>query len=125
MLQTVLKKTSRGLVVGACFWLPEKKKFGLQRWMRRRSEYRELRRSDAVVVAFGKSGRTWLRVMLSNVLRLSGGGADGELLSGSGAAGRSGSGPSIFFTHDNYLEDYTGNRDSKVDFAGRRVVLLQ
>ena len=32
--------------------------------------------------------------------------------------------PSIFFTHDNYLEDYTGNLDSKADFYGKRVVLL-
>jgi hypothetical protein len=99
--------------MAGCFWLPEENKIRLERWMRGRSEYRELRRADVVVAAFGKSGRTWLRVMLSSVIRLA-----------SGSARRSGPQPSIFFTHDNYIQDYTGNRDSKADFAGRRVVLL-
>lgn len=32
--------------------------------------------------------------------------------------------PRLFFTHDNYLKDYTGNRSNKADFYGRKVVLL-
>ena len=32
--------------------------------------------------------------------------------------------PKIFFTHDNYTKDYTGNLDSKIDYAGKKVVLL-
>jgi alcohol sulfotransferase len=32
--------------------------------------------------------------------------------------------PRIFFTHDNYICDYTGNTDSKVDFYGKKVILL-
>jgi hypothetical protein len=32
--------------------------------------------------------------------------------------------PRLFFTHDNYIKDYTGNRDSKADFYDRKVVLL-
>jgi hypothetical protein len=32
--------------------------------------------------------------------------------------------PRIFFTHDNYLQDYTGHRDSKADYRGAKVVLL-
>jgi hypothetical protein len=124
VLRTILKKASRALVIGVCFWLPEQSKVRLERWLRGRSEYRELQRADVVVVAFGKSGRTWLRVMLSNVLQLSNGGSGAVLLSGSGSARQSGSVPRIFFTHDNYIQDFTGNRASKVDFRGRRVVLL-
>ena len=30
----------------------------------------------------------------------------------------------MFFTHDNYLRDFTGNTDSKRDFYGKKVVLL-
>ena len=30
----------------------------------------------------------------------------------------------MFFTHDNYTKDYTGNHDSKIDYAGKKVVLL-
>ena len=32
--------------------------------------------------------------------------------------------PRIFFTHDNYLKDYTGNADSKKDYYGKKVILL-
>jgi hypothetical protein len=32
--------------------------------------------------------------------------------------------PKIFFTHDNYIKDYTGNTDSKADFYSHKVVLL-
>ena len=32
--------------------------------------------------------------------------------------------PRVFFTHDNYLRDFTGNRDSKRDFYDKKVVLL-
>ncbi len=124
VLQTILKKASRGVVVGACFWLPKEKKVRLERWMRGRSEYRELRRADVAVAAFGKSGRTWLRVMISCVIRLSKANPDDALLSSGVSAGRSASRPRIFFTHDNYIQDYTGNRESKADFADRRVLLL-
>jgi alcohol sulfotransferase len=30
----------------------------------------------------------------------------------------------VFFTHDNYIADYTGHRSSKVDFYPKRVLLL-
>jgi hypothetical protein len=39
----------------------------LERWLRGREDWRKLRLADAVVVSFGKSGRTWLRVLLSRV----------------------------------------------------------
>lgn len=32
--------------------------------------------------------------------------------------------PKLFFSHDNYLKDYTGNVDNKADFYDRKVVLL-
>jgi hypothetical protein len=32
--------------------------------------------------------------------------------------------PCILSTHDNYLRDYTGHRDSKEDYSGRKIVLL-
>ena len=42
----------------------------LERWLRGREDWRKLRLADAVVVSFGKSGRTWLRVLLSRVYQL-------------------------------------------------------
>ena len=100
--------------MGACFWLPEARKVHLERWMRGRSELRELERADVVVAAFGKSGRTWLRVMLEEVERR---------LGAEGSAARA-LRPRVFFTHDNYIQDYTGDNDSKAYLAGHRVVLL-
>ena len=32
--------------------------------------------------------------------------------------------PRVFFTHDNYIKNYTGHYDSKVDFYDKHVVLL-
>jgi hypothetical protein len=32
--------------------------------------------------------------------------------------------PAVFFTHNNYLRDYTGNWESKRHFQGKRIVLL-
>ena len=124
MFDTIFKKMSRGLVVAACFWLPEEQKIRLERWLRGRSEYHELRRDDVVVAAFGKSGRTWLRVLLSRVYLLTHGVSENQLLSFGRSAPGDPTRPTIFFTHDNYIRDYTGNTDSKADFYDRRVLLL-
>lgn len=124
MLDTVFKKLSRGLVMTACFWLPEERKRALERWLRGRDETRKLRRADIVVASFGKSGRTWLRVMLSHVYALTHDASESELLSLRGISRRRAGLPRIFFTHDNYIKDYTGNTDSKVDFYDHRVILL-
>ncbi len=124
VFDTIFKKLSRGLVMAVCFWLPEKKKIHLERWLRGRSEYRELRRNDVVVAAFGKSGRTWLRVLLSRVYFLTHGVSEDPRLSFGRSSRRDPTQPTIFFTHDNYIKDYTGNSDSKADFYDRRVLLL-
>ena len=124
MFDTIFKKMSRGLVLAACFWLPEEQKIRLERWLRGRSEYRELRRNDVVVAAFGKSGRTWLRVLLARVYLLTHGVSEKQSLSFGGSSRRGSTRPTIFFTHDNYIQDYTGNTDSKADYYDRRVLLL-
>lgn len=124
MFDTIFKKVSRGLVMAACFWLPEERKIHLERWLRGRSEYRELRRDDVVIAAFGKSGRTWLRVLLSRVYLLTHGTSESPLLSFGRSSRHDPTQPTIFFTHDNYIKDYTGNTDSKTDFYDRRVLLL-
>jgi hypothetical protein len=124
VLSTVYKKTSRWLVMTLCFWLPEERKIHLERWLRGRHESARLRRSDVIVVSFGKSGRTWLRVLLAR-LRSHSNANDGRPLSMiRDFFRRDASLPGIFFTHDNYIKDYSGHADSKADFYGRRVVLL-
>ena len=51
-------KAPRELLLGLLFFLPDRRKIVLDRWLRGRHEFGKLVRADAVVVSFGKSGRT-------------------------------------------------------------------
>ncbi len=115
---------ARHIILLLCFWLPAPRRKKLERWLRGREEYKKLQRSDWVLMSWGKSGRTWLRVMLSRAYQLQGGLEASELLDFDNLKRRDASLPAVFFTHNNYLRDYTGNWESKSHFQGRRIVLL-
>jgi len=114
----------RILIMALCFWLPAGRRKKIERWLRGREEYMKLQRADWVLMSWGKSGRTWLRVMLSRAYQLVGSLDARELLDFDNLKQRDPRLPAVFFTHNNYLRDYTGNRDSKAHFRGRRIVLL-
>ena len=95
-----------------------------ERVLRGEEQYHSLRQCDVAVVSFGKSGRTWLRVMLSEALRLRFGLPDGLMLGFDNFHRLDPRVPRVFFTHDNYLRTYTGNLDSKRDFYDKKTVLL-
>jgi hypothetical protein len=120
----VMKKLSRFFVVRPLFFLSQDRRNKLERWLRGREQYRKLQRADCVIVSFGKSGRTWLRVMLSRFYQIRHGLSQRHLIGFDNLHLRNHAIPKIFFTHDNYTKDYTGNLDSKVDYAGKKVVLL-
>lgn len=120
----VMKKLSRYFVVTPLFFLPQGKRHAIERWLRGREQYRKLQRADCVIVSFGKSGRTWLRVMLSRFYQIRHGLPERHLIGFDNLHLRNRAIPKVFFTHDNYTKDYTGNVDSKVDYAGKKVVLL-
>jgi hypothetical protein len=120
MAQTIL----RYIIMGLCFWLPAQRRKKLDRWLRGREEYRKLQRADWVLMSWGKSGRTWLRVMLSRAYQLMGGLPSNMLLDFDNLRDRDGSLPAVFFTHNNYLPNYTGNWESMSHFGGKRIVLL-
>ena len=46
---------------------PESEKLAAERKLRGREQFRKLQLADIVFVSFGKSGRTWLRVMVSRL----------------------------------------------------------
>ena len=123
-MHTILKKLTRFLVLGLLFFLPKEKKIRIDRWLRGKEEYRKLKLADGVIVSFGKSGRTWLRVMLSRFYQVRYGIGERHLIGFDNLHKKNRAIPKLFFTHDNYLKDYTGNRDSKVDFYDKKVVLL-
>jgi Sulfotransferase domain len=120
----VMKKLTRLVVLTPLVFLPQEKKIAIERRLRGREQYQKLRRADCVVVSFGKSGRTWLRVMLSRFYQVRHGLSERHLIGFDNLHLRNAAIPKVFFTHDNYTKDYTGNKDSKIDYAGKKVVLL-
>ncbi len=123
-MHTVLKKLTRFLVLGLLFFLPKEKKIRIDRWLRGKEECRKLKLADAVIVSFGKSGRTWVRVMLSRFYQVQHGLSERHLIGFDNLHRKNAAIPKLFFTHDNYIKDYTGNRDTKADFYDKKVVLL-
>lgn len=103
---------------------PEERKTAAERWLRGREQFHKLQIADIVIVSFGKSGRTWLRVMLSRVYQQIYGLPKWSMIGFDNFHGMNRSIPKMFFTHDNYIKDYTGHEDSKTDFYGKKVVLL-
>jgi len=114
----------RHLVMLLCFWLPAVRRKKIERWLRGREEFKKLQRSDWVLMSWGKSGRTWLRVMLSRAYQLKANLDANNLLDFDNLKQINAQLPAVFFTHNNYLRDYTGNQDSKQHFRGKRIVLL-
>ena len=113
----------RHIIMLLCFWLPAERRKKIERWLRGREEFKKLEKSDWVLMSWGKSGRTWLRVMLSRVYQLKGGLNAHELLDFDNLKKQDPRLPAVFFTHNNYLRDYTGNWESKEHFRGKRIVL--
>src|SRR5436189_6436864 len=50
--------------------LPRERSLRVERYLRGWEDDRALRESDVVIVSYGKSGRTWLRVLLSRYYQL-------------------------------------------------------
>lgn len=106
------------------FFLPRAKKTALQRRFRGRLELRDVRRSDVILLSFAKSGRTWLRVMLSRFYQQRHGLAEGLLLEFDNLKRLDPAIPAIFFTHGNYIEDFTGPDHWQRHFHDKKVVWL-
>lgn len=121
---SVLKHAIRGTALTAAFWLPEDRRIRFERWLRGQDQHKKLRSADVVIVSFGKSGRTWLRVMLSRFYQVRHGLSEKLLIGFDNFHLRNRAIPKVFFTHDNYTKDFTGNADSKADYYDKKVVLL-
>jgi Sulfotransferase domain len=123
-MHQVAKRVNRSLISLASLFLPQEKSRALERLRRGKEEYRRLQLADYVFVSFGKSGRTWLRVMLSRYYQLAYGMPERALLRFDNYNNINPSVPKIFFTHGNYVRDYTGDHETKQDFHDKRVILL-
>jgi hypothetical protein len=125
MLHGLPAEVLRLLIVGSLFFLPYRRRKAVDRWWRGREEYHKLHDADWLLVSWGKSGRTWLRVMLSRFYQLRFGLKENRLLGFDNLHRIDPDIPSVFFTHGNYLRDFTKHGyDTKVDFLGKKIVLL-
>ncbi len=115
----------RHALAGPLFFFPASRRKSIDRWWRGREEHRKLQAADWLLVSWGKSGRTWLRVMLSRFYEIHFKLPRHTLLDFDNLHARNPAIPRIFFTHGNYLRDYTGHGyDTKIDFHGKKIVFL-
>ena len=119
-----MNKLKRRIILLALSFLPVEKQAAVSRWLRGRHELKKLRKADCVIVTCPKSGRTWLRIMLSRLVQERYGFPDTAVIGTTAFHRANPSLPGIFFTHDSYIGDYTGNRESKADYFGKRIVFL-
>ena len=122
--RSIWKKLSRKLLRTALFFSSEERKTEAERWLRGREQSHKLQQAHIVIVSYGKSGRTWLRVMLSRFYQVKHGLSQRYLMGFDNFHHMNREIPKVFYTHDNYIKDYTGNSDSKADFYPHKVVLM-
>jgi len=116
---------SRFAALGGFMPLPATQRRQVGRWLRGWAESLLLDGADATIVSYGKSGRTWLRLMLSRFYQRRYGLPEGTFLEYDNLSRRAPEIPTLFFTHGNYLRDFTGHFDSVAeDFRDHRVLLL-
>lgn len=106
------------------FFLPEAKRIGVERWVRGWEEAQLLAATDVAFVSWAKSGRTWLRTMLSRAFQAGYGIPASAALEFDNLKRLNPRIPSVFFTHGNYLRNYNGEWDERSAFWGKRVLLL-
>lgn len=119
-----LRTGVRRLVSAGSSVLPRGTGIRAERWFRGWEEANKLSHCDGVVVSFGKSGRTWFRVLVSRYFAHKYGLAPGQLMEFDEFRRANPKIPALFFTHDNYLKDFKGH-DRKFElYGGSRVILL-
>jgi hypothetical protein len=120
----IIKRLIKWLVRAVSVFLPEEQAHQLQRWRRGREEFWKYNQCEYIFASYGKSGRTWVRVMISRYYQLVYKLPDNILMGFDNFTRLHSDIPKIFFTHDNYLRGFTGNVDSKKDFYDKKTVLL-
>ena len=114
----------RRLISAASVVLPRETGIRAERWFRGYEDAKKLENADGVIVSFGKSGRTWLRVLIWRYFAQKNGYAADGISEFDEFRNRNPNVPVLFFTHDNYLKDFAGH-DRKAELYGKsRVVLL-
>ncbi len=96
-------------------------------WKKRRRTRKKMRAfqgAEVVLVAYAKSGRTWLSVMISHLAHQKFGTEPSDLISSSEFAQKYPALPRFFLTADNFAPPGLGERELLDLYAARKVVLL-
>ena len=112
-MHIIIKRLKRWLVRAVSVFLPQKQAIALDRWRRGQEEHRKYLMCEYVFASYGKSGRTWMRVMLSRYYQQAYALPERILMGFDNFHKMNADIPRIFFTHDNYLRTYTGNVDRR------------
>jgi hypothetical protein len=123
-MQAIWRDAARETLMAALRFLPQPRRKVIDRWLRGREEARKLDLADYVLMSWGKSGRTWLRVMISRFYQIAYGIPEGQMLEFDNLHRANAAIPRVFVTHGNYLRDYTGNWTTREEFYGKRIILL-
>ncbi|MFZ0467455.1 MAG: hypothetical protein WAL92_00890, partial [Thiogranum sp.] len=115
---------SRHILLAGLFFLPRSRRVAIDRRLRGKEEFRKLQLADWALISWGKSGRTWFRVMLSRFYQLKYGLPANRLLEFDNLHRMNPSVPKVFFSHNNYIRDYLNKWDNLDQFRGKKVVLL-
>ena len=124
-MHIIVKRLIKWYVRFASRFVSEARGHELERWRRAKEDYWKYKRCDYVFASYGKSGRTWVRVMISRYFQ----GAhneipDGIIMGFDNFHKLNASVPKIFFTHDNYLRQHLGHGESRKAFYDYKTVLL-
>jgi hypothetical protein len=123
-MDAVWREAAREALMASLRFLPPRRRKAVDRWLRGREEARKLARTDHVLMSWGKSGRTWLRLMISRFYQLAYGIPEGRMLEFDNLHRVNPAIPRLFFTHSNYLRDYTGDWTTKRAFYDKQVIML-
>ncbi len=123
-MHMILKRLLKWLVKVISIFLPEHKAIALERWRRGREENWKHQRCDYVFASYGKSGRTWVRVMISRYYQLAYDLADNIIMGFDNFHRMNRAIPKIFFTHDTYLREYSGHPEDNRVYYGKKTILL-
>ncbi len=111
-------------IAAVLFFIPQQKRIAMERRIRGKEEFRKLQHADWVLISWGKSGRTWFRVMLSRFYQVKHRLPVNRLLEFDNLHKRQPKVPRVLFSHNNYMRDYLNEWDNLNHFRGKKVVML-
>jgi hypothetical protein len=111
-------------IAAAMFFIPQSKRIAIERRLRGKEEFRKLQLADWVLISWGKSGRTWFRVMLSRFYQIKHRLPVNRLLEFDNLHKKQPRVPKVFFSHNNYMRDYLNQWDNLDHFRDKKIVLL-